>query len=107
MMALRAVLDNFALPRGQPSATLGALSLGEVGENVLRRRLKRREAVAMVERSPEYLQAKHLPGFDIPPPDPEDITISKRAWEHAHNKWKLSVRSLVGAECGPSICGGS
>ena len=104
MMALRAVLDNFALPRGQPSAEVGTFSLGEVGETVLRRRLKRREAVAMVERSPEYLQATHLvPGFDKPPPDPEDISISKRAWEHAHHKWKLSVRSLVGAECGPSI----
>ena len=103
-MALRVVLDNFALPHGQPSAELGTFSLGEVGENVLRRRLKKRGAVAMVERSPEYLQAKHLvPGFDKHPPEPEDITLSKRAWEHAHHKWKLSVRSLVGAECGLSI----
>ena len=68
-MALRVALDNFALPHGQPSAKLATLSLGEVGENVLRRRLKRREAVAIVERSPEYLQAKHLvPGFDKHPP---------------------------------------
>ena len=99
MMALRAVLDNFALPRGRSSGTPGTLSLGEVGETVLRRRLKRREAVAIVERSPEYLQATP----EEPPPDPEDITISKRAWEHAHHQWKQSVRSLVGAECGPSI----
>ena len=95
-MALRAVLDNFALPRGQPSATLGTLSLGEVGENVLRRRLKRREAVAMVKRSPEYLYSVLLDLDMDDPPDAEDITISKRAWEHAHRKWKHSVQSRVG-----------
>ena len=96
-MALRSVLDPFALPRGQPSAEIGALSLGHVAEKALRRRVKRRAAVAEVLRSPEYEHAMLL-GLDSPPPDPEDITISKRSWEHAYRKWKLSVRVTATAE---------
>ena len=96
-MALRPVLDPFAPPRGQPSAQIEALSLGEVAERALRRRVKRRAAVAEVLRSPEYEHAKLL-GLDSPPPDPEDITISKRSWEHAYRKWKLSVRVTASAE---------
>ncbi len=96
-MALRPVLDPFAPPRGQPSAQIRALSLGEVAERALRRRVKRRAAVAEVLRSPEYEHAKLL-GLDSPPPDPEDITISKRSWEHAYRKWKLSVRVTASAE---------
>ena len=90
-MALRTALDPFAPPRGQPSAQIGALSLGEVAERALRRRVKRRAAVA------EVLHAKLL-GLDSPPPDPEDITISKRSWEHAYRKWKLAVRVTASAE---------
>ena len=96
-MALRTALDPFAPPRGQPSAQIGPLSLGEVAERALRRRVKRRAAVAEVLRSPEYEHAKLL-GLDSPPPDPEDITISKRSWEHAYRKWKLSVRVTASAE---------
>ena len=96
-MALRPALDPSAPPRGQPSAQIGALSLGEVAERALRRRVKRRAAVAEVLRSPEYEHAKLL-GLDSPPPDPEDITISKRSWEHAYHKWKLSVRVTASAE---------
>ena len=96
-MALRSILDPSAPPRGQPSAQIGALSLGEVAERALRRRVKRRAAVAEVLRSPEYEHAKLL-GLDNPPPDCEDITISKRSWEHAYRKWKLSVRVTASAE---------
>ena len=96
-MALRPALDPFAPPRGQPSAQIGALSLGEVAERALRRRVKRRAAVAVVLGSPEYEHAKLL-GLDSPPLDPEDITISKRSWEHAYRKWKQSVRVTASAE---------
>ena len=106
-MPLRDVLDNFAPPRGPPSTRLGAFSLVDAGEKAQRRRNKRREAVAVVKRSPEYLYSVLLDLDMDDPPDAEDITISKRAWEHAHRKWKHSVQSRVGAECGLSICAGS
>ena len=102
-MSLRDVLRTFAPPRGLPSTQLGALSVVDAGENALRRMEKRREAVAMVKRSTEYLYSLLL-DLDVDvPPDPEDITLSKRAWEHAHRKWKHSLRSRVGVECGLSI----
>ena len=53
--------------------------------------------MAVVLGSPEYEHAKLL-GLDNPPPDCEDITISKRSWEHAYRKWKLSVRVTASAE---------
>ena len=102
-MPLRDVLSNFAPPRGLPITQLGALSVVDASENVLRRREKRREAVAMVKRSSEYLYSLLLELDVDVPPDPEDITLSKRAWEHAHRKWKHSLRSRVGVECGLSI----
>ena len=102
-MPLRDILSNFTPPRGLPSTQLGALSVVDACENALRRREKRRKAVAMVRRSTEYLYSLLL-DLDVDvPPDPEDITLSKRAWEHAHRKWKHSLRSRIGVECGLSI----
>ena len=86
-MALRLVVDNYAPPRSQ---------LVDVSENALRRRIKRRLSVAMVKRSWEYLFAVQLdPEVDAVAPNPDDITISKRAWDVALQKWRLSLRALA------------
>ena len=92
-MALRLVVDNYAPPRSQP-----LLSLVDVSENALRRRVKRRLSVAMVKRSWEYLFLALLdPELDAvgSAPDPDDITISKRAWDLALQEWRLSLRALA------------
>ena len=86
-MALRLVVDNYAPPRSQ---------LVDVSENALRRRIKRRLSVAMVKRSWEYLLAVQVdPEVDAVAPNPDDITISKRAWDVALQKWRLSLRALA------------
>ena len=85
-MSLRLVVDNYAPPRSQP-----LLSLVDVSENALRRL-----SVAMVKRSWEYLLAVQLdPEVDAVAPNPDDITISKRAWDVALQKWRLSLRALA------------
>ena len=90
-MALRLVVENYAPPRSQP-----LLSLVDVSENALRRRIKRRLSVAMVKRSWEYLFAVQLdPEVDAAAPNPDDISLSKRAWDVALQKWRLSLRALA------------
>ena len=52
--------------------------------------------MAMVKRSREYLFAVQLdPEVDAVAPNPDDITISKRAWDVALQKWRLSLRALA------------
>ena len=86
-MSLRLVVDNYAPPRSQ---------LVDVSENALRRRVKRRLSVAMVKRSWEYLFAVQLdPEVDAAAPNPDDISLSKRAWDVALQKWRLSLRALA------------
>ena len=72
--------------------------MANASENVLRRRIKRRLSVAMVKRSWEYL---FVALFDLEldadgvGPDADDIAVSKRAWDLALQKWRLSLRVLV------------
>ena len=94
-MALRSVVSNYALPLLPPLS-----ALVDASEHVLRRRVKRRLSVSMVKRSWEYLFAALLdPELNAVggAPDPDDITISKRAWDLALQEWRLSLRALAGA----------
>ena len=54
----------------------------------------------MVKASTEYLALRQTnpEGTEPAPPDPEDITMSKRSWEHAYMKWKQSVRAAAATE---------
>ena len=85
-MALRTILDRHALP---PHSWQ---SLNQLSETVQRRREKRTAAVQMVKASVEYNLALRREDTLLCQPDPEDITMSKRSWEHAYMKWKHSVR---------------
>jgi hypothetical protein len=73
-----------------------------------RRTRHRRTAVASVKRSSEYLhlQTWHSlvgtrPGVNdmvVRPlsPDPEDLQVSKRQWEHQVQRWRILLRSVPG-----------
>ena len=49
----------------------------------------------MVKSSVEYHLALRREDTLLCQPDPEDITMSKRSWEHAYMKWKHSVRAAA------------
>ena len=91
-MALRTILDRHALPP-HSSQSLNLLS-----ETVQRRREKRQAAVQMLKSSVEYHLALRREDTLLCQPDPEDITMSKRSWEHAYMKWKQSVRAAAATE---------
>ena len=52
----------------------------------------------MVKSSVEYHLALRREDTLLCQPDPEDITMSKRSWEHAYMKWKQSVRVAAATE---------
>ena len=52
----------------------------------------------MVKSSVEYHLALRREDTLLCQPDPEDITMSKRSWEHAYMKWKQSVRAAAATE---------
>ena len=66
---------------------------------------KRRDGVAAVCRSPQYVEmliqvsTGVIPESDVPDePDPHDLTISKRSWERDMQAWRTKIKGLVGSD---------
>ena len=91
-MALRTILDTYALP------THSWQSLNELTEIVRKRKEQRQAAVRMVTSSVEYDLALRREDTLLCQPDPEDITMSKRSWEYAYMNWKHSVHAAAAIE---------
>ena len=100
MAATQAVLVSSEPPHGCLGGALGNQSLIELGEDAARRLWKRRKIVAVLRESRLYARAQRGGNTraDQLQPNPDDVTISKRAWERALRRWKVSLLTMAANE---------
>ena len=68
-----------------------------LAEEEAKRQQKRRNAIALAKQTTLYSISYELDSAsaDALQPDPEDTTISKRAWERAFKRWRDALRTLA------------
>jgi len=107
---LKRVTDE-PLTASAPSATHSPVKQSEpdTSEDTWMRRIRRRSiGVATIKRSADYIdlmvtrstQNEDDPSDGILTPDPEDRSLSKRAWESSMQEWRDVLRMRLGQPSG-------
>ena len=91
--------DRRSRPRAAPPAPFRYFPNPENTPEEKRRR--RGNAIAFIKRTEEYSQALiycSRDGRGAPePPDPNDLSVSKRAWERGVQQWRREIRQVLAA----------